>query len=1072
MKARFFLSPLDAPLSEFTIRKPTRLADLFQLPQNEDEPPADVVEVMEWFADGGQVRINGHLIPPDRWARVTLKPHKAAEITLVYVPQGKRVFSLLATVALIALTTAITGGLAAPFLGAGFAAGTFGATALAAGVGLAGSLALSALTAPPKVSNQEGAQRELSQAGVSGNALDLLDTLPVVIGKMGLAPPMLAPFYTEWDGDQMTAYAIVGVQGRCLIENVRLNGQPIGDFGAVTYETREGAPGETARTMFTKTVIEERDGVQLSNFITDLEAKLNEQLVDQAVPDNSSPKWHPFQTAGNWTQIVLRFMFPAGLVYTGDGTPAFVPLRIEMRKKGDVSWRRLPTFHFVDVNRGNGPMRAEIRLIRSKQPGGVHFCNAGSEYPIHSANNYTAIGRVWAYESDSYFGSGETYDAVGLAPNMTNYTTSGVTISASSDALEAAWKIADSTGVSTGWQPANNSLPAWVKFDFGSAVTARSYQLKSRYTSGAVTPTDAPLTWYLEGSNDNATWVNLGNINNADYGNQQVGVYQFESPGSYRYYRLTVTANNGAANQAMRISDLRFFSNDANGSVYGQWGGSGEEGFTAIENTSISGRIKCRYVSLNKRGADVYLDPDEWGAGEYEIRVKRGWSGAFNNFGDTTNYSYSAAVGNTYYFDAQLVSSKYVIFAGQKNYRSDATIEAFQTIDENESPFDGTGIALIGVAFPSGQINSIYGEFTRYAAEWDGSIWNATEVPTQNPAALYRQILLGGANARPVPGDAIDEDGLADWFETCDAEGYQANAILQGARVAEAKQLIATAGYASPRDADTYGVIEDKDTSAEPLRYLITPQNSTDLRVTQELPDLPDAIRAEYNDEDLTYAINHATVYRDGVTEATAKVFETVSYPGFTNATKVAARAAFDLRQAYLRQVRYSMLVGHDAITLQRGSLVGLSSDLVDGPTASGWVTEIEVSGSDVVSITLDNIMPWSAEGDVEAIEDISAITDIVDPSQPMGVVIRIPGGEVIRKQVSDVSDSNVCTFTTPFPYVGSGLDTVDLETDGLLVVAGTWTNTVRRCKVMSVVPQPDMRRMLVLADEAEGLFS
>lgn len=1067
MKARLFLSPLDAPLAEIEIDEPTRIADLLRDDQVAQHFPD--IDVIEWLADGGAVQLNGHLIPPDKWHAITLKPHPAAQIDFIKVPAGKKTFALLASVALVALTAGI-GTFGVPFLGAAFAAGTFGASAVAAGIGIAGSLAIAALTAPPKIGNQ-GEARDLAQAGVSGNTLSLLDVLPVVVGKIGASPPYLAPPYTEWDGDNVTAYAVVGLQGRCVVENVRVNGLPIADFPNATYQVRYGF-NTTPRTMFLGTVIEERDGITLSSFITEGNSVKNDVLTDQATPANSSPQWHYFQTAGTWTEFVLRFMFPAGIVRTTDGVDSLVPLRIEIRKKGAASWRRLPTFHFLDSNKGNGPMRAEIRVKRSRPPGGPQFAWAGDEYPIESVNNYTAIAKAWAYKSDSYFAPDDVYDLVGLTGNMTNYTTGGVTVSASSDSGSFAWRASDASGVSTYWQPANNSLPAWIKYDFGSAVTIRSYWMKSNYSSFGVTPNTAPTQWYLEGSNDNASWINLGAVDNRDF-NQQTGVYQVESPGSYRYYRLTVTANNGASNQQMRIGELRFFTNDAYGSYLGDGGLGGEAGGFFIENTSVAGRTKSKYVSLNKKGAEVYLDPASWDEGEYEIRVMRGWAFANANYKNTTSYEYASA-NDTYFFDAQFQSDGlWKIFAGQKRYRSDCAIEAFQTIDANESPFDDTGIALIAVAIPNTQINSIYAEFTRYAPVWNGTIWDATEVPTQNPAALYRQILLGGANAKPVPGEAIDEDQLAAWFETCDAEGYECNAILQGARVGEAKQMIATAGYAAPRDAESYGVIEDRDTTAEPLRFLITPANSKDEGATQDLPDLPDAIRAEFSNQAKSYAVDHLIIYRAGMDVSTARIFETVNYPGFTDAAKVTARANFDLKQSQLRQVRYACRMGLEGMVIRRDTpVVGYVSDVVDRARGQGYVTAIEVSAGNVISVTLDNVVPLGAAGDFDQIEDIESITDVLSTSMPMGVAIRLPGGAALQKQVSEVIDSKICTFTTPFPLIGSGLEDIDLDKQGLLAVVGPWGSITRRCKVVSVIPQGFEERLIILADEAPGLFS
>ena len=1076
MKARLYLSPLDQPIMFEDISRPTRLSSI--MPQDG--------EVFERLADGGVVRLNGHLIPPDRWHLVTLKPTPGASLDIVYVPSGKKTFALLATVAVIALTTAITGGLAAPFLGAGFAAGTFGATALAAGVGLAGSLLIGALTAPPKAANQ-GEEKSLTQAGVGGNTATILEPLPVVFGKIGVSPPLLAPPYTTWDGDNITAYAAVGLQGRCLIENIKVNGLPIADIAGIEYETREGRSGDsTERTMFTQTVIEERDGITLTNFQTELANNKNDLLIDQSTPDNSSPQWHYFRTAGEWTEAVLRFLFPSGLVKSDDGGQAFVPIRIQIRKVGDVAWRNLPTLHASDVQKGSGPFRFEVRLERRNPTSGCHFSSAFGEYPIFEANNLAAIQESFAYAADSYFAPvtmDNTYFywkkfELALFSSATN--ANGYTWSASStNGSNHPWQVHDGYVNGTYWRPTDNTLgTAYIQLACPSPQTFLSY-----FISENGSPTTAPTKWRVYGSNDGVNFTALDDdFIDITEDPQDTGDYQIGNPGAYSYYRWVFHANNGASNQQLRIDRLVPSYYDSFGCVYD------EGSATARGNIASHGYgyylNKCRYVSLDKRGARVFLRPDQWDAGEYEIRVMRGVAGQYSKFdsmkdasGDPKpNYSYDGNGGNWVNYFGYFSSGGYKIQIGQKNYRSDCTIEAFQTIND-ESPFDDTGVAMIAVFAPNIQISSIFAEFTRYAPEWDGTIWSATEVPTQNPAALYRQLLLGAANAKPVNGEAVPEDELADWFETCDANGYECNAVMQGARVGEAKQMIATAGYASPRDAETYGVVEDKDTTSEPVRVLLSPLNSRNEGDTQELADLPDAIRAEFNDAAQSYALEHAIVYREGMDATSARIFETISYPGFTDQTRVEARAAFDLKQAHMRQVRYSRRVGLDGALLRRGSLIGISDETVDGKRAAGWITAVAVNGGgNVTSITLDNVMPWSGSDSIEDVEDFESIADLLDPSVPMGVAIRIPGSNVLVKQVSDVSDSNVCTFTTPFPLAGSGLEDI-LDVDGnvtgggYMVVAGEWGNVYRRCKVVSVVPQGFEERLIVAVDEAPGLY-
>lgn len=1078
MKANFYLSPLDQALTTTEITEVTPLLKLFEHPDVEQND-------IQWLKDNAAIALDGEIIPPDKWQYVRIKPRLVGELNVVVMPGSKKVFAVLAVVAAVALTAGIAA-FGIPFLGAGFAAGSLGANLVAAGVGIAGSLLASALSAPPKAGNTSGDERPSTNAGVSGNSVNPLDVLPGVVGRIGFSPSYLAPPYTTWDGDQITAHAVVGCEGRCQIDDVRVNGLSVDDIAGVVYEVREGKEADVDRTLFTQTVIEERDGITLSGFLTELEADKNDALIDQANPENSLPQYHYFKTSGNFDEVVLRFLFPSGIVYTPSATAAVVPVRIEMRKVGDVTWRNLPVLHFADYRVGNGPMRTEVRIERRNPIAGRHFCSARSEYPIIDAVYLTGRGQSFEYSADPYFAPPLLDVAGGRIPIIAAFTTNtsvpGYTISASSNRVPGTtdpWRAFDNVSTSTGsWSPNNNSLSgagSWIQIQLPSAQIFRSYEMSNTPASGTTVPTTCPTLWKVSGSNDGSTWTDLdSDLIDIRENVGMYGHYQIENPGSYLYYRWTFYANNGAASEQLNVGRIIVSTEDNIGSVLNDYDAGqgvyvGKGAFTENNgDTTTDGR--CRYVHLDKRGARVFLRPDLWDEGEYEIRVKRGlalyepYYSSINPSAGGFGYRYNANETVANYFSYRVVGGINSLYIGQRNYRSDCNIECFQTIS-NDSPFDDTNLAMIAVSAPNIQLSSIYGRFTKYASVYDGGIWQADKVPTTNPAAHYRDLLLGAGNADPVPGECIDEDGLIEWYQRCETNGYESNAVIQGYRVNEVKQLIASAGYAAPRDARVYGVIEDRDTSSDPIRYLISPLNSKDEGNVSEIRRLPHALRAEFNNEDESYAVDHVMVYRDGYNSNNATLIETINYPGLTSTSAVTARATFDLRQMYLRQAKYSREVGLEFMGLQRGDVVGLADDTIDGDRAAGWIKSVNTSGGNVVSITLDNIMPWSVSSGIEASADVTSITDILNLSEPMGVAIKIPGQDLIYKQVSNITDNNVCTFTTPFTDDGS------LVPD-LLVVCGAFSRPVRRCKVLSIVPRGFERRIITLTDEAPDLYT
>lgn len=1011
---------------------------------------------MEWCAEFVVVRLNGITIPRVWWAHVTVKPEAAGTLHLCVIPQKGNILPILASVALVALTAGI-GTFGLPFLGAAFAAGTFGASAAAAAVGIAGSLAINMLTAPSMASAGTAGQNDLSQAGISQNQVALLETLPVVFGTMLVSPPLLAPAYTTLDNEELTVHAIVGLQGRCAINNILVNGTDITLLESCDYETLEGADGGAALTLAQLTCIQQNDQVPLSNFRTRLETSSNDQLEDQTTPDNSAPDYHYFTTDGTVDEIWLRFLFPNGIVYTPDPNDlAVVPIRVEIRKLGDSTWRALPTMHVTDYKYGSGPLRVEVKLKFQTQPSGRHFSNANDEYPIFDLNNITGIGETFEYESDAYF-QNTAWPFTDQVPVMTAATTSGVTMSASSelDASHVAWKACDGNQT-TGWQPSNNSLPAWLKFDLGSATTIRSYALQNENGVDAALTT-SPLTWYVEGSNDDSTWTRLDDqdvdISSNPFG---TGYYQIGTPGSYRYYRFNFLTNNRAANDQIRVEEMALYLYDAPGTAFGA-DYSTYSGNPAVHNDTADPR--CVYGSLDKNGATFYLDPAQWLPGAYEVRVKRGVGFKYNLF-TPYSYVYNGSDNKADFFDYFTSGNYEVIRIGQKNFRSDTVLEVFSSVS-NDVPVDTTGIACIALELKNTVINSVSAEFTSTAPVWDGDVWTDALAVTANPAALYRHLLLSYANPDPTPGEIINEDDFVTWYNRCVAAGHEVNAVVQGRSLDEVKRMIAYCGYASPRDSNMVSIIEDYDRSAESITQMISPLNSRNLGSSIALPKLPHAIYAEYLDAADDWKVRRDIIYRRGFDVNTASYFDTITYDGFTDTAAVAARAAFDLLQLELRSASYSYELGIEGYSIERGDLIGLNDDTLDVKMAQGLIVSIQTSGANITGITVDNVVPFAANQD-----DLEALMEGLDLANATGVGIRLDDGTVTIKTLTDVADSKVCTFTTPFASSGSGIEV------GQMAVFGVAGKSFRRCIVHAVVPSGTETRTVTLRDEAPELFA
>jgi len=88
----------------------------------------------------------------------------------------------------------------------------------------------------------------------------------------------------------------------------------------------------------------------------------------------------------------------------------------------------------------------------------------------------------------------------------------------------------------------SKGVQGWLQYDLGHTETVQRYSVISSNNAVARDPKD----WQLLGSNDGVTWQTLDAQNNQVSANPYaLKNFPVARPGSYRYYRLNITANNG-----------------------------------------------------------------------------------------------------------------------------------------------------------------------------------------------------------------------------------------------------------------------------------------------------------------------------------------------------------------------------------------------------------------------------------------------------------------------------------------------------------------------------------------------
>jgi len=140
-----------------------------------------------------------------------------------------------------------------------------------------------------------------------------------------------------------------------------------------------------------------------------------------------------------------------------------------------------------------------------------------------------------------------------------------------------------------------NSPTGWLQYDFG----AGNEQVVKRYTVSCADVADRdPVSWNIRGSQDGSNWTWLASASNQTFAiRMATNTYDIGNTTAYRFYRIEITANNGAAGVA--ISDL------------GLWGDTGRtvpDGRYAFTN-----RLCNKVIDLVNGSTADGTDAIQWG---------------------------------------------------------------------------------------------------------------------------------------------------------------------------------------------------------------------------------------------------------------------------------------------------------------------------------------------------------------------------------------------------------------------------------------------------------------------------
>lgn len=237
-------------------------------------------------------------IPSACWARI--RPRGGHRVVIVMAPQGgpgggAKILRTVAMVAVMAAALTIPGA-------AGLAAGSFGAAALTAGISLVGSLLVNALIPVQQAKLASFDSQRSPNYAIEGatNQARPYETVPRVLGRRRMVPPLGAKPYTERVGDdQYIRIVVIWGHGPLEVTSIRIGETAIEQIPGVQQQhcLRPG-DGDPDLSLFPVVVHEDR----------------------QQLPLTAEDGWRIRTTEPDVTAILAEITAPTGLIrYSKNG---------------------------------------------------------------------------------------------------------------------------------------------------------------------------------------------------------------------------------------------------------------------------------------------------------------------------------------------------------------------------------------------------------------------------------------------------------------------------------------------------------------------------------------------------------------------------------------------------------------------------------------------------------------------------------------------------------------------------------------------------------------------------------
>jgi hypothetical protein len=273
----------------------------------------------------------------------------------------------------------------------------------------------------------------------------------------------------------------------------------------------------------------------------------------------------------------------------------------------------------------------------------------------------------------------------------------------------------------------------------------------------------------------------------------------------------------------------------------------------------------------------------------------------------------------------------------------------------NLQGINGTALRILGTDQLNGLVDSFNAIVSNVIPDYNAAnnVW--TPAVTSNPASIYRYVLQGGANARPLTDSQIDLAALQSWHTYCAERGYTYNRVIDyDASVDGILRDVAAAGAASPTIIDgKRSVVVDKEKDA--IVQMVTPRNSWDYGAEIVYTDLPHAFRVTFRNAAKGYVTDERIVYDDGYSESNATKFEQLEYLSCTNSDLAFKHARRHIASARLRPEIHTFTMDVEHLVATRGDRIKLAHDVPITGVGDGRIKTLTDNGINLTGFSVDD---------------------------------------------------------------------------------------------------------------------